>query len=260
MKTVATLVLATALPLLAACGRDAPPADHAVQAPGEEPGTFLGRTVARAMDEARKELREGDLSLNGEFDARINGKRVHRGGADNLPPAAITPQGELVVAGTKVPMDEAGHALALAYREALIAVAETGMDLGVHGADLGMRAARDAIGSLFRGDTEAMEARVEAEARKLEAAAMQLCDQLPHLLDTQQALAAAVPEFAPYARLTAGDVKDCREHHDDPVDPGSAVADAADATHGRPGDRFDAAAEADAAAETGAAAPEPTDR
>ena len=85
------------------------------------------------------------------------------------------------------------------------------MDLGVQGADLGMRAAADAIGSLFRGDTEQMEKRVEAEAEKLKGTVVQLCERLPALLSAQQALATAVPEFAPYARMEASDIEDCNK-------------------------------------------------
>lgn len=95
-----------------------------------------------------------------------------------------------------------------------------------------------------------MEARIEAEARKLEAQTQQLCDQLPHLLETQQALAAAVPEFAPYARMTVDDIKDCRESARDTADTGTADSGPA---HGH----LDPAAEADAAAATGAASAAP---
>ena len=104
------------------------------------------------------------------------------------------------------------------------------MDLGVQGADLGMKAAGDAIASIFRGDTEQVEERIEAEARKLEAAAMQLCDSLPQLLQAQQALAAAVPEFAPYARMDAGDIEDCHTSIESSTDDGAPAAPANPAT------------------------------
>ncbi|WP_202843493.1 hypothetical protein [Luteimonas saliphila] len=245
MKALATLTLIACLPLLASCQRDEPPAPE----PGSEatpaPTTALGRTVARAMDEARKELREGDMSLNGDYDVRINGKRI-RHKASDLPPAEITPEGELRVSGSTVAMDDDARALARDYRLALIEIAEAGMDLGVRGADLGMKAAGDAIGSLLRGDTDEMEKRIEAEAEQLEAAAMQLCDRLPRLLAAQQALAAAVPEFAPYARMDADDIDDCRDHRHRNDSEADARAERAD-------ERLDAAAEADAAADAASA-------
>ncbi|MDH5833799.1 hypothetical protein [Luteimonas kalidii] len=248
MKAIGTLALLIALPLVAACGREPDPdpaasgsADAAAAAPA--PTTALGRTVARALDEARQELREGDLSLNGDYDVRVNGRRVHRK-TDDLPPASITPEGELRVSGNAVAMDDAARTLARDYRDAMLDVAEAGMDLGVRGADLGMKAAGDAIGSLLRGDTEQMEQRIEAEAAQLEVAAMQLCDLLPRLLATQEALAAAVPEFEPYARMDAGDIDDCRDGDHDGTATATATATAQDSPDGE----LDAAAEADAAA------------
>lgn len=235
MKILAATTLLATLPLLGACQREtpapsspAPPATADAARPA--PSTALGRTVAKAIDQAKQELRDGNLSLNSDAEFQINGKRFSRRTGD-LPPAEITPAGDLIVSGKAVDMDDATRKLALDYREGILAVAETGMDLGIQGADLGMKAAGDAIASIFRGDTDEMEKRIEAEARRLEASALQLCDQLPALLAAQQALAAAVPEFRPYATMDQSDVDDCGEDSD-----GAAA-------------KADAAAEADAAAD-----------
>lgn len=238
MKHLATLALLATLPVLAACQREAPAPAAQGTAGDPAPQTALGRTVAKAMDEARKELREGNLSLNGDYDVQVNGKRiVHK--TSDLPSAEITPDGQLLVSGQAVPMDDASRAMARDYRTAMIAIAEAGMDMGVQGADLGIKVAADAIGSVLRGDTEDMEKRVEAEARKFEASAMQLCDQLPALLSAQQSLAAAVPDFAPYAKVDAGDIDDCRNEGASVTTAGDSPAEAS----------MDAAAMADAAAD-----------
>ena len=230
MKPLATLALLACLPLFAACQRDAaPPPAPGGQSADTAPQTALGRTVAKAMDEARKQLREGDLDLNGDYDVRINGTRLLRKGSD-LPPAHITRDGQLVVSGAEVRMDDDARAMARDYRDSVIAVAEAGMDIGVQGADLGMKAAGDAIGSLFRGDTDQVEKRIEAEAKRLEASALQLCDRLPALLSAQQSLATAVPEFAPYARMEASDIDDCRDRRES-VNAEIAAQDRAAAAH-----------------------------
>ena len=210
MKRLATVSLLACLVLVTACQRDAaPPAAADGQSADTAPRTALGRTVAKAMDEARKQLREGDLDLNGDYDVRIHGTRLLRKAGD-LPAAHIARDGQLVIAGNAIAMDDNARALARDYRDSVIAVAEAGMDIGVQGADLGMKAASDAIGSLFRGDTDGVEQRIEAEAKRLEASALQLCDRLPELLTAQQSLAAAVPEFAPYARMEVSDIDKCR--------------------------------------------------
>jgi len=50
---------------------------------------------------------------------------------------------------------------------------------------------------------------VNAEAGKIEAQAKQLCTLLPGMMAKQQALAAAVPEFKPYATMDQSDIDDC---------------------------------------------------
>src|SRR5690606_33672610 len=155
-------------PLLAACERDDP-------APGSaeavRPATALGRSVARAMEDARRQVRAGDRSLTRHYDVLNAAAHVRQRGVDTRPTASIAPQAYLLAARETVTRTEHERGLARAYREALVDVAERGMDLGVRGVDMGMRAASEAIAGLFRGDHEEIEARVEAEARKMEAEA-----------------------------------------------------------------------------------------
>lgn len=83
------------------------------------------------------------------------------------------------------------------------------MDIGVAGANLGVKAAGEALKGIFSGDTNGIEERVNAEASKIEAQAKQLCTLLPGMMAKQQALAAAVPEFKPYATMDQSDIDDC---------------------------------------------------
>jgi hypothetical protein len=59
-----------------------------------------------------------------------------------------------------------------------------------------------------------MEARIEAKAEELKQEAKVICTRLPALLDAQHKLAASVPEFKPYARMTQEDVDDCADDID----------------------------------------------
>ena len=92
----------------------------------------------------------------------------------------------------------------------MIGIAEAGIDIGVQGANLGAQAAGEAIKGIFSGNSEQIEARINAEADKIKASAAKICDQLPALMATQQQLAAAVPEFKPYAKMDQSDIDDCR--------------------------------------------------
>ncbi|MCF7751778.1 YggN family protein [Bacillus subtilis subsp. subtilis] len=181
---------------LAACGNhDAGKTDPATgksASPAAETST-VGKTVQDATDKARKELAQSNISVsNGQSDK-----------------AEITPQGELLINGKAVTTDASQRALLLDYRKQVEAVAGAGMDIGVAGANLGVKAAGEALKGIFSGDTQGIEERVNAEASKIEAQAKQLCTLLPGMMAKQQALAAALPAFKPYASMDQSDIDDC---------------------------------------------------
>ena len=189
VRIATVLIFATSL---AACAKQTPAPASAPS--GTEPKTMIGKAVEGAIDKARRELSTQNIGLS-------NG--VGR------PKAEITPQGDLLIDGKATTIDAKQRALLLEHRKQVVAIAEAGMTVGVQGADLAGKALNDAIGSIFSGDTEQMEKKIEAEAKEIEKAAVRLCDRLPGLLASQQALAQALPAFAPYATMTEEDVKDC---------------------------------------------------
>lgn len=181
---------------LAACGDHpsgkADPATGKTASPVAETKT-VGKTVQEATDKARQELAQSNISVS-------DGQSIK---------AEITPQGELLINGKAVATDASQRALLLDYRKQVEAVAGAGMDIGVAGANLGVSAAGEALKGIFSGDTQGIEARVNAEASKIEAQARKLCTLLPEMMAKQQALAVAVPEFKPYATMDQGDIDDC---------------------------------------------------
>lgn len=210
-KLRSALLLTLALPLLGACQPSpspAPPASSSNNAAtGDAPQTVIGRSVEKAIVEAREELRRENISISDGVHINVNGHESKRG--DNLPKAEITPQGDLLIEGKQVAVDAAQRKLLLDYRNHIIAVAEAGMAIGVKGADLAGKAISETIGGLISGDTDGIEKKIEAEASKIEADAMKLCAQLPPMLATQQQLAASLPAFKPYATMTEEDIDDC---------------------------------------------------
>lgn len=215
MKTKIAIALLASLPLLGACAdRDeattnrSPPADHA------EPETAIGRSVAKAMDKARAKLATENINLTDmHIDGDGHGIRIDTGGgkADGRPKAELTPAGELLIEGRKVEANAEQQALLQQYRQQIEGVANSGMDIGAQGAELGVTAAKEALLGIFNGDTDGIEQRVEAEAEGIKAAVRELCDQLPAMKTTQDALAASMPEFRPYATLDQSDIDDCYE-------------------------------------------------
>jgi len=212
--TFSTLALVLLLPL-AACGRsrqaDSQPgaADNTAQTikgAGENtsPSAISGE-IRKAMQDAKQELANKNIDVN---DVRV-GDGQHNG-KDSRPKAEITPQGELLIAGKKVAATPAQQALLLDYRKQIVGIAEAGMDIGAQGADLGINAAKEALwGALSGKSSKDIETAVKPQTDKIKAAAAKLCLRLPDLLSTQQKLAAAMPEFKPYATMQQKDVDDC---------------------------------------------------
>ncbi|WP_246037209.1 DUF2884 family protein [Thermomonas fusca] len=212
VSLLASMVVAS-LPLLACSQPPAPPA------PPSPPATptadsankgFIARQVDRALDDARKELHEGNLSINGDININVNGKQFGKSDSQ-LPKAEISPQGDLLVEGKPVQTTAAQRQQLLTYRNQVLGIADAGMAIGSQGADLAGKALGGVFGVIFGGDQaeKEFEARMEAEGKKIEAEALKLCTQLPPLLASQQALAASLPAFKPYATMTKEDIDDC---------------------------------------------------
>lgn len=185
MSTLRIATLAVALALAStACSEQVQQATTAAQQKIEQ-ATEHGGTVAAAMDEARRKLHEENLRLGTE-------------GAG--PRAEITPQGDLLINGVALPMTDAQREAARGYREQVIGIADTGMAMGQDGMKLAGHAVSTAVAGIFGGKAEEAGARLEAEAEKMAAAGLVLCEQVKRLEAAQAHLAALVPEFAPYAK------------------------------------------------------------
>ena len=166
-------------------------------------------SIKDARRDVRKHVNERNIKLSADD--------------DSLPGAEITPAGDLLVGGKKVAVDANQRALLMQYRGQVAAIAGAGAEIGLQGAELATKAMGEAFRSAFSGDTAGMEKRIEAEAEKIEAQALLLCDRMPAMLATQQALSEALPEFRPYATMDADDVGDCRD--------GTTTASKADIGH-----------------------------
>lgn len=178
---------------LAACSNTNSPAPPPATSKPLVDADSIGKKVQDATDKARKELAEGNIKISNSQNEK----------------AEITPQGDLLISGKAVTIDAQQRALLLDYRKQVETLAGAGMDIGVAGANLGVKAAGEALRGVFSGDTQGIEERVNAESAKMEASAKQLCALLPVMMAKQQALAIALPAFKPYATMDQGDIDDC---------------------------------------------------
>jgi predicted small lipoprotein YifL len=232
MKSVTFSALALILLLtLTACSQsgqaDSQPgvADNTAQAikdASEEasPSRISGE-IHKAMQQAKQELASKNIGVNSIH----VGDSQHNDDEDSRPKAEITPQGDLLIAGKKVAATPAQQVLLLDYRKQIVGIAETGMDIGAQGADLGINATKQALwGALAGKNDKDIEAAIKPQTDKIQAAALKLCQRMPDLLSAQQKLAAAMPEFKPYATMEQKDIDDCgKDVTDQNSKKGSAV-------------------------------------
>ncbi len=208
-----TLARLASIPLLAAglaaCSGGHAPAGHAGAAAASTAGPIAG-AIDHALDRAAEKLRSKDLTFT------RNGQDVtlsDQGAPPHSGEAMITPKGDLLINGKALALTATQHADVLAYRTQVIDVAQQGIDVGRQGAALGIHAAGDALAMVLSGKSgQQIEARVDKQAAGIKTAASALCKRLPALHASQQKLAAAVPEFRPYASLNQKDVDDCESN------------------------------------------------
>ncbi len=129
--------------------------------------------------------------------------------ADGQPDAEITPEGDLLIGGKAVALSAGQRTLLAAHRSQLVGIATEGVQIGRQGVDLAGKAMKSALFAVLTGNEARFERKMEAEAAKIEASAITLCDRLPALLASQSAVSDAVPEFKPYARVEQSDIAEC---------------------------------------------------
>lgn len=177
--------------------------------------------IAKELDDARREVR-AELAQERARLEQENlplGDSLHFGKEDkdeaskrrSVPQGEITPGGDLLIDGKPVVLDAAQRRQLLEYRAQIIDIARTGIDAGEEAAMLAIEATDVSLFRLIVGGlTGSLERRVEATVmQKIQPMVLQICHRLPQLRDSQQALAASVPEFRPYATLDSDDVENC---------------------------------------------------
>lgn len=172
---------------------------------------------------------------------------------DGLPNAEITAAGDLSIDGKAVAVNASQRALLQTYHREMNAMTADGIAIGKQGASLAGKAVTEAIKGAISGKTDDVDSKVEAETKKIEQQAMQLCKRLVTIKASQDALATSLPEFKPYATLDQSDVDDCGSNQNDSYsagkETGGALAKAIKGEKGEKGESagMDAAQQADAA-------------
>lgn len=132
--------------------------------------------------------------------------------AVGTPKAAITPQGDFLVAGKTVAVTPRQREDLLAYRAQYIDIAQQGIAIGHEGVDIGRRAVVPVVfAALFGASDETIDASMDKRLAGVRDATAKLCDRMPALMAAQQQLVTDLPEFEPYATLTHKQIGECRD-------------------------------------------------
>lgn len=170
---------------------------------------------------ATMHLGHGDGAIGMDGDAVV----IEAGGTPDR--AVVSPDGRLTIGDRLIDTDSAGQAALKAYDAAAVAMKGHAIAIGRTGAAFGVDVLRDVARGFF--DPHRMKQvgeHARAGADGLRAILRDLCTRMDTLHTAQQAAAAAVPAFRPYAVLDPEQVRDCYEEIDERSnDAADAAAD-----------------------------------
>ena len=138
----------------------------------------------------------GIHTLDNSITFDSNGLVVHAPGRAS---AHVDRDGELSIDGKAIAVTPAQRQLLRRYYRQARGLMDSGKAMGKQGVAMAARGIGDAISSIFHHDSATANRRMDAEAQRMEQAANKLCTDIRALGTTQQAIAAAIPAFAPYA-------------------------------------------------------------
>ncbi|HMM58432.1 MAG TPA: DUF2884 family protein [Rudaea sp.] len=124
--------------------------------------------------------------------------------------AIVSAQGDLLIDGKPVTLDAAQSQIVARYFTSAMALRSDAVKTGAAGAATAATAITSVAAGLASGDTDSIDAKVNASAAKVDAAANKLCVDLQMLAKAQDDLASAVPSFKPYATIGQREVDDCK--------------------------------------------------
>ncbi len=143
--------------------------------------------------------------------------------------AWVDSDGGLRIDGEQVGLSARQRALALQYYAEALGLKADALAIAEAGKDMATVAVSSVVTELLAGNPDGIDGKVEAEARKIEASAMQLCRRVDSLHAAQEALALEVPAFASYATIEENE-DDCQSRNSADAENSAARLSGGDAT------------------------------
>ena len=136
---------------------------------------------------------------------------IHRTGA---PEADVTVAGDLTIDGKPVALAPNQRDLLKQYYAQVMLVRADGIATGKAGASMAGHAIGDVASGLAHGDPDSIGPAIDAHAKTVEAKALAICGDMVALRAKQDAIAAALPAFKPYASIHGNGKTDCEKGQD----------------------------------------------
>jgi len=151
---------------------------------------------------------------SGHHDTISNYISIHDGSiavhAPGRADADISAAGDLSIADTNVPVTATQRDLLRHYYDTALTLRDHGIATGKAGIATAGQALKSVASGLASGDTGKIDGEVNASAARVEAKAALVCNDLADLRTAQEALAAQLPAFRPYAQIKASEADRCR--------------------------------------------------
>ena len=214
MKTLN--ILPTVLCLLLPLAAQAQPLHDSARGINAEVRQSLAdaRTEVRTeLANARQELETENLRVDNGIQIVTHGDGKSESANADLPRAEITPQGDFLIDGKAQEIDAGQRQRLLAYRGLVVEIGKVGIDIGQQSAEAVLGEVDGHwIGLIFSALTGRLERRIERTVREnVKPGVRGICRLMPKVRDSQQRLAASLPQFQPYATLQQEDIDDCED-------------------------------------------------
>jgi major membrane immunogen (membrane-anchored lipoprotein) len=144
---------------------------------------------------------------NGAITLRHEQVTLHTSGA---PDAVISATGDFTVDGKAVAVTPDQRKQLQRYYQGALAVREHGIATGKAGVAVAGAAISGIADAIRSGDSDQIDKHVSAKAELVEQKALRICLDLVEIKAAQNALAAQLPAFKPYAGLLEADDDDCK--------------------------------------------------
>lgn len=129
--------------------------------------------------------------------------------------AEVAPDGSLTIDGKQVGTSAEGRSALRTYDAEAVAFRQHAIAIGRAGAEFGIDTLKDVVGGLIDGTVEKAGDKAREGAVDLVANVRDLCGRMQAMVNAQNAAAAAIDEFKPYAVIEQDQIKDCYEELDD---------------------------------------------